>query len=153
MVRDGRDLETMTETELMEWKPADTNPMHMVAEKRKMITAQLREQGMTFREIGKIIGVSHVRAAKYMEEIDKVKTIVEIDDTYAMRMVHIIRLNQMYSSIEEKIDAGNMDAIKTGLHIMKRAAKLCGLDKPTASEVSVQGASFGNAMRQILNEN
>lgn len=151
MTRDGQDLETMSETELMEFEPEENNPLHALAEKRKMVTAQLREQGMTTREIAKVVGVSHVRVAKYLHEIDRLKIVVDVDDVPAMRMVHIIRLNQMYTSIEEKIEAGNMDAIKTGLSIMKRAAKLCGLDKPTTQEVRVQGASFGDAMRQILN--
>lgn len=97
---------------------------------------QLRARGMTYREIGKALNISHQTA--YLH----VKAIIESNYERTRELglkyveVEIELLDRMLKSIETKAADGDVAAQEMVLKIMARRSKYLGLDAPERKEIS-----------------
>ena len=100
------------------------------AEKRKT-SVQLREAGLTFKEIANQVGVSTARAHQYVEqELDQLNQKAS-ESAETLRRLEAERLDRATTGIWAHVKRGDYKAIDRLIKIMERRARLFGLDGPT----------------------
>jgi len=96
-----------------------------------------RQAGKTYREIGKLLGVDHSTAYRYvMDSIAELKEL-SLEEAETVRTLALTRLDRALDAIQGKIDTGDLGAINTMLRIEERRSKFEGLDTPTKAEITV----------------
>jgi predicted transcriptional regulator len=120
------------------------------AAERRAKALELRKQGMSYREIGRALGVSRTAAHKYVtKELDAIRAETRAS-AEQLREIELERLDRYLAALEPKIVEGDDKAIATALRVMERRAKLTGLDAPQRSEVTVGGADVVDRLRAML---
>jgi len=108
---------------------------------------ELRLSGMTYREIGARLGVSHVTAMKWVTEHLADETLPLVDEVRKMeydRMMRIIERN------EEKALEGDDKALNMMLKTSESLRKMLGADMPTKTETTVIEATPLDASIQAM---
>ena len=98
----------------------------------------LRKAGLSYRDIGAELGVSHVIVYRDVQASIK-QFLDEAREHHAQIMaIEAARLDDLQRVMWEQAAMGDRRAIETVLKIMERRAKLLGLDTPVATkQVSV----------------
>ena len=100
---------------------------------RRARAVELKQAGLTIREIGKALGVSHQTA--HTAVINGLRMIVG-DATIEMeRQTDVARLDTMIRSMWPDVLNGDKDAVRETLACLKRRAQLLGLDAPKTVRV------------------
>lgn len=95
---------------------------------------ELRKKGWTYRAIGEKYGMS---APSAYERVKKALYNTVAEPAEDLRQMELERLDDLYTKLSAKIEAGDVRAISTALSIMDRRAKMLGIDAPMKVESSV----------------
>lgn len=97
---------------------------------------ELRIAGLTYRQIGRELGVSHVTAFTYVkEELDALREECrELAETY--RDMELERLDHAQKAIYAGVLKGDLGSIDRLLRIQERRSKLLGLDAPVKQDIT-----------------
>jgi IS30 family transposase len=105
-----------------------------VLEERRIKALELRKTGLTFEEIGRILGVSDSQVYRDIQTYFK-KTAKE--PTEELRRLELERFDRYLTKLEPKIERGDTRAIEMALKISERRARLLGLDAPIETNTTV----------------
>ena len=123
-----------------------------LAQKRRLKTFELYEQGYSYRKIAKEVGVSHNIVGRYIKN--------ELDFLAAKRKeigekvieIELKRLDSMLEVMKAKADAGDQGAVDRVIRIMDRRARYLGLNAPdkVVHDVSVSfSAKIDEGMARV----
>ena len=98
---------------------------------------KLRQDGKSYRDIGRHLDITHTTAYKYV-----MKCIAELDKKCAeeaevVRTISLQRLDRAMDAIRDKVKAGDLAAINTMLRIEERRTKFLGIDMPVKQKVEL----------------
>lgn len=93
---------------------------------RRMKALDMRKLGLDYHQIAERLGYSSVEAAR--GAVNVALRSVEVEGVEDFRRVHMGRLEALIGKVWPKMLEGDAEAIRTGLAIMERQAKLMGLD-------------------------
>lgn len=94
---------------------------------------ELRLRGMSFREIGRNMGVSHVTAFRWVTEHLENVTLPLVDE---VRKTEVDRMMRYLKSLDDQVEEGDIKAITTALKVSERLCRMLGADMPTRTEVT-----------------
>jgi len=118
------------------------------ASRRPQVLA-LRTRGLTFRQIGEALGVSHTQAEKdYGHALASVQALTA-ELIARERHLSVARCEWMLERLAPSIDSGDPKAILTAVRIEQRRAALLGLDAPR--QIDVAGPMGHPAVNIIVN--
>jgi hypothetical protein len=113
-----------------------------------MEAMQLREQGLTYAEIGERMGFSEQRAWKLVcKEFDRLNEQRTEKATDVLRL-ELARLDAMFAAVYGRARAGDLKAIGAALKIVDKRADLLGL-KTVRHEVRVTDEHASNVSARI----
>lgn len=101
---------------------------------------ELRRAGATYEEIGKVIGVSPSRACRYVHAVLAQLAASAMDEAEELRRIEEDRLDRLFRALWPLALDGDVKASLAILKLMERRARLRGLDAPTRSDVTSEGA-------------
>lgn len=94
---------------------------------------ELRRQGYTYEQIGKILNVTGEQAQRDVLNYLRACASV-VDDEATTRTVELMRLDALQVTAQTRAEEGDLKAVKLALEIGERRAKLLGLDAPKRVE-------------------
>lgn len=92
----------------------------------------MRLKGMTFRQIGAAMGVSHVTAQKWIKDYLAEVTLPLVDE---VRKQEVDRLTRYLEALDARIDDGDDKAIALAIKVSERLCKMLGADMPQQIQV------------------
>ncbi len=98
---------------------------------RKLKSFQLRLEGKSYREIGRLQDISEAQAHRDVAQVLQSTLDNNKEDIEQLRQIEVERLDNYLDSIDWKKNVGDYKAIELSLKIQDRRAKLLGLDAPT----------------------
>ena len=111
-----------------------SNPKSPARTERAARAFALRKAGLSYRDIGAELGVSHVAVYRDVQATIK-QFLDEAREHHAQIMaIEAARLDDLQRVMWEQAAMGDRRAIETVLKIMERRAKLLGLDTPVATK-------------------
>jgi predicted DNA-binding protein (UPF0251 family) len=126
------------------------NPVQ--ANEQALECLKLRRDGLTLREIGKIVGVSHVTVDRWIKAALK-ETITPAADE--VRTLEIERMDYYISRLTAQIERGNQVArnVEVAMKVAERRARLLGLDAPQEIDATVHEVTQADlALQELLRE-
>lgn len=100
---------------------------------RRIEVLELRKQGLTYRQIAAIYGVTHKQIQRdYAKAIEEHATPVADD----MRLLETMRLDELQAGHWDLALTGDHQAATVVLQIMARRAKMWGLDEPKKIDIT-----------------
>lgn len=117
--------------------PAYTQPGKV--ELRKAQAIELHKQGVSYKEIGKRIGLSTSRTYALVQETVREYMHRCTETTAHVISVEMMRLDAMVEALWDKVEAGNPKACDTVLRIQERRAKYLSLDAPAKIDIEQTG--------------
>ena len=132
-----------------------TSARKLTALERELRSLELRKTGATYREIGRVLGITEQGAYKaVVRALAKLREKV-LEEAQDVRDIELLRLDRMFLSMYAKATAGGTGAVDRCLRIMERRAHLLGLDKPTKHGVRIANVDVGqmtdDELRAIIN--
>lgn len=111
-----------------------SNPKSPARAERAARAFALRKAGLSYRDIGAELGVSHVVVYKDVQATIK-QFLDEAREHHTQIMaIEAARLDDLQRVMWEQAAMGDRRAVDTVLKIMERRAKLLGLDTPVATK-------------------
>lgn len=111
-------------------------PKAIVTLGREAEAIELRKQGLTYGQIGEMLGISEMGAHKCVSRaLDKFKTELS-EQTADVRQLELQRLDALFYGVWLKAQSGDPSSIGSAIKIMERRAKLLGLDAASKNELS-----------------
>lgn len=106
---------------------------------------RLRRQGMTFAEIGRVLGISRQAAHKYIER--EFKALLKEGNQVAEKALSLTlaRYEELLKISYREALTGNRAALEDSLAIMDRQIKVLGLEAPKKSETNITYNHFSDA--------
>jgi hypothetical protein len=99
---------------------------------------ELRRAGLTYREIGERLDISHTTAKAWVDEWLEEYKLQNEEQAQAIRSESLSRLDAALTAIWPQVRAGSEGAISTMLKIEAQRAKLLGLEAPARVEADVK---------------
>ena len=112
----------------------------IVAAARQLRALELRKQGKQYSEIAAELGYASGSGAHAAVRGALKKTLQEPADE--LRAIENARLDAMLAALWPAIERGDAKAIAAGVKLSERRAKLNGLDKPDALDVTSGGGQI-----------
>lgn len=112
----------------------------IAATERQRRALQLRKQGMEYSEIAAALGYASGSGAHAAVRGALKKTLQEPADE--LRAIENARLDAMLAALWPAIERGDPKAIAAGVKLSERRAKLNGLDRPDALDVTSGGGQI-----------
>lgn len=119
---------------------------HELAERTKK-ALQLRLAGAAYRDIAKVVGVSHGTVHDDVQRALRDIPKREADD---LRAVEVERLDALQKAVWDDAMDGDLQAVDRAVRIIDRRAKMLGLDAPQQVEVSGQDVDLDATVAKIL---
>lgn len=116
-------------------KKVKTNSKAIVKQEFLALMVQMRIDGRTFKEIAEFVGSSAYTVHGILTEEFNRRDAQLSERIGELRVIENERMDEMYDSLRPAIKEGNTDAIRAGLSIMQRRAKMMALDKPASAPV------------------
>lgn len=91
---------------------------------------ELRRQGLSIREIGARLGISHTHVLRHISAVLADLRAEALTNADEWRALELDRLDGLQAALRPRIGEGDPKAIDTALRIMERRSKLLGLDMP-----------------------
>lgn len=112
---------------------------------RRLEAMRLRRQGMTFAEIGRVLGISRQAAHKYIER--EFKALLKEGNQVAEKALSLTlaRYEELLKISYREALTGNRAALEDSLAIMDRQIKVLGLEAPKKSETNITYNHFSDA--------
>lgn len=92
----------------------------------------MRLRGMTYRQIGAAMGVSHVSAQKWVKDYLEAVTLPLVDE---VRKQEVDRMHRYLEVLDARIDDGDDKAVSLAIKVSERLCKMLGADMPTQVQV------------------
>lgn len=108
-------------------------------EERRQQALDFRKAGYSYRDIGARLEVSHEQARRDVEAALAALVADTKDSAEQLRQLELERLDMLTKALEPMAAVGNPGAVNSFLRVMERRAKLLGLDKPQAVDVTTGG--------------
>lgn len=108
---------------------------------------QLREQGGTYEQIGRVLGISLSRAYQDIEEA--LKEITREPAEHVLK-VELRRLDRLWQVAYQESLKGDMKAMDRAIKIMERRARYLGLDSPQQLKIASEEVDLDAAMNRIM---
>ena len=105
------------------------------ATERRLKALELRKAGMTYRQIGRELGVSHQQAWKDVNRSIKEIQTETNEKAKQLKTIELERLNSMLIAIWQSVMSGDNQSIATALKIMERRSRYLGLDEPIKTDI------------------
>jgi hypothetical protein len=123
------------------------------AAERRTRALELRKQGLSYREIGRELGISEQRAHRVITaELARLNA-KRAEQAAEVTRLELERLDSMWAGVWEKAKAGDGPAIDRALAIMGRRAKLLGLDAPDRRELTgAKGGPLSLRVEELTDE-
>ena len=97
---------------------------------RKLKSFQLRLEGKSYREIGRLQDMSEAQAHRDVAQVLQSTIDNNKEDIEQLRQIELERLDNYIDSLDWKKNMGNFKTVEILLKIQDRRAKLLGLDMP-----------------------
>jgi|GEM_PF-6983541 hypothetical protein len=128
--------------------PGKKNRMsqHKILKKERRLQAiQLRKQGLTYAEIGRVMGVTRQAAYSYVER--EFKHIVKEGSQVAEKALSLTlaRYDELLKAYYQQAVGGDRESLQDVLSIMDRQVKILGLEAPKKSETSITYTTMTDA--------
>lgn len=91
---------------------------------------ELRLTGMTYRAIGRELGIGHGTAERWCKEYMESVTLPLVDE---IRKQEVDRLMRYLNRLDERVEDGDDKAISLAIKISERLCKMLGADMPTVT--------------------
>lgn len=118
--------------------------------RRQLEALDLREAGLTYRQIGARLGVSHTAAHNMvMKALQDTHDKLDEKSSAVLRM-ELDRLDRMHLGLWPKAAAGSPQHVDRVLRVMERRARLLGLDAPTKSQINVDVTTLTDEQLEAL---
>lgn len=109
-----------------------------------------RQTGLSYREIGKRMGISGEGARKcVVRAMDRLRPVVE-ERAEEVRELELARLDIATQGLMPKVEDGNAQAVDKLVKVMERRARLLGLDAPTKSQINVDVTTLTDEQLEAL---
>ena len=108
-------------------------------EERRQQALDFRKAGYSYRDIGARLEVSHEQARRDVEAALAALVADTKGSAEQLRQLELERLDMLTKALEPMAAVGNPGAVNSFLRVMERRAKLLGLDKPQAVDVTTGG--------------
>lgn len=102
----------------------------MRARERELQAVELRKAGFNYRQIGELLGVSHVAAGKAVKRALKTYSEQTKEATDDFRQLELERLDELNLAFWPKAVAGDIQAAKLILRVVEQRSRLLGLEAP-----------------------
>lgn len=113
-----------------------TDPDDIALAERRAEALDLRTQGLSFRAIGSMLGVSHTSAKKYVDHaLDELAQQTRAGAA-RLRAQEVDRLVWVIRSMRDAVNDGSTQAAQVVIASSARIAKLYGLDAPEKLDVA-----------------
>lgn len=116
-------------------KKIKTSSKAIIKQEFLALMVQMRIDGRTFKEIAEFVGSSAYTVHGILTEEFNRRDAQLSERVGELRVIENERLDEMYEGVRLGIKAGDTDAIRAGLAIMQRRAKMMALDKPASAPV------------------
>lgn len=113
------------------------SPSKVIKKERRLQAISLRKQGLTYAEIGKIMGVTRQAAYSYCER--EFKKMLSEGSAVAEKALSLTlaRYDELLKVYYQNALEGNRESLQDVLQIMDRQTKILGLEAPKKSETTV----------------
>lgn len=109
--------------------------LEQMTPERRIRALKMRQSGMSYREIGRALNVSHVQAWKdVMSCIDELKEQCK-EEAEKVKEIELERLDEALKAIWPSVLKGDLGAIDRLIRIQERRARFEGLDAPSRQEI------------------
>lgn len=106
------------------------------AAERRQRALDLRKAALSYRAIGKALGVSEFQAHTDVKTALAELKELEHESAEELRSIELERLDAMQAVMQQKALKGDAGAVDRVLRIMERRAKLLGMDAPVKQEIT-----------------
>lgn len=124
----------------------DTKKRKEIAERQKAALA-LALKGLTRREIGEQLGVSH---STIVQDIKAALRDIPKEEADTLRAKESARLDKLQAAVWDRALDGYLYAVDRAVKIIDRRAKLLGLDAPQQVEVSSGDVDLDGTVEKLL---
>lgn len=100
---------------------------------RRVLALNMRRAGATYATIGAALGIAENSALRLVQ---RALNAMQRESADGVRRMELERLDAMWAAAWPGIELGDPAAIRSGISIMERRAKLLGLDAPTQTQVA-----------------
>ena len=107
----------------------------ILAKENQRKALELRKSGATFAQIAQAVGYSD--ASSCAKAVRKAMTEITQEPAMDLRTLQVERLNHMLLVLWPKVNAGDENAINTGLRIMDKLDRLMGTEAATQVDVNL----------------
>lgn len=97
----------------------------------------MRAAGMQYEAIGAELGITKQSAHAIVRRALRMQDRAHVRE---LRSVWYARLDADFEALDERANAGDKEAIAVRVRIVDRVARLMGLDEPTRTDVTSDGA-------------
>lgn len=104
-----------------------TSPRRVTARERELQAIELRKAGLSYRQIGEALGISHVAAGKAIKRALQKCFEQTREETAELRNLELERLDELNLAFWGKAMAGDTQAGKLILRVIEQRARLLGL--------------------------
>jgi hypothetical protein len=108
---------------------------------------ELRKAGLSYKQIGKALGVSHVTVYNDITKAMQKLNDRQADSADIIRRIESERLDQLQQGLWGDALKGDTKAVQQILNIMERRARMWGIDAPTKQEISGDGMTIKVVLR------
>lgn len=115
-----------------------TAPRRVKARSNELKALLMRQEGFTYLEIGKKLGMTDMGAYKCIMRVLNRIAKTTSEEAEKVKQIELRRLDGMLTKLKRRIDKGDPMAIQTALRIQERRAKYLALDSPQKLEHSGQ---------------
>jgi len=110
------------------------DPSKLTPTQTRVLVLELKKRGLSFREIGVVIGKSHKQAHRYYKQGVKNDLLGQTQETEERRQLELAHLEGMRLALYPRIKSGDVNAIQTALRIQERISLLTGINSPVLIE-------------------
>ena len=103
---------------------------------RRVKAFELRKAGVSYRGIGRALGISEAQAHRDVHFTLDALAKEEFESAVQVRELELERLDEMLRALWVAIRRGDPQSISTGLRVSERRARLLGLDAPSRQQLS-----------------
>lgn len=103
---------------------------------RRAQALALRIAGASFRQIGRQLGVSHVRAIKDVQHELDTLAVQRQESAERLKALELARCDRLTLALEPKVGKGDVQAVRAMVRVMERRARLLGIDAPFKTELT-----------------
>ena len=107
-----------------------TSPRRVRARERELQAVELRKAGLNYRQIGEVLGISHVAVGKAVKRALATYSEQTKEATDELRQLELERLDALTLAFSPKAMAGDTQAAKLILRVMEHRSRLLGLEPP-----------------------